>query len=111
MVTPAKGEVVLIPFPFSDLSQTKVRPALCLADSGRGDWVLCQITSNPYGDPNAVPLEPTDFETGGLLVASVARPGQLFTANATLMARSVGILLPSAFGRVLSAVVDLLQSK
>ena len=74
MVTPAKGEVVLIPFPFSDLSQTKVRPALCLADSGRGDWVLCQITSNPYGDPNAVPLEPTDFETGGLLVASVARP-------------------------------------
>lgn len=74
MVTPAKGEVVLIPFPFSDLSQTKVRPALCLADSGRGDWVLCQITSNPYGDPNAVPLEPSDFETGGCL--SQALPDQ-----------------------------------
>jgi hypothetical protein len=26
-------------------------PAVCVADAGRGDWVLCQITSNPYGDP------------------------------------------------------------
>lgn len=51
MVTPTGGEVVLVPFPFSDLSQSKVRPAVCLADAGRGDWVLCQITSNPYGDP------------------------------------------------------------
>ena len=49
MVTPTAGEVVLVPFPFSDLSQSRVRPALCLADAGRGDWVLCQITSSPYG--------------------------------------------------------------
>lgn len=53
MVAPAAGEVVLIPFPFSDLSQTKVRPAICLADAGRGGWILCQVTSNPYGDPAA----------------------------------------------------------
>ena len=56
MVTPTIGEVVLVPFPFSDLTQAKVRPALCLADAGRGDWVLCQITSNRYGDPTAVPF-------------------------------------------------------
>ena len=63
-----------------------------LADAGRGDWVLCQITSSPYGDPTAMPLDAPDFASGGLLVASFARPGKLFTAHAGLMIRSVGVL-------------------
>ncbi len=109
MVTPAAGEVVLVPFPFSDLSQSKVRPVVCLADAGRGDWVLCQVTSSPYGDPAAIPLDAPDFASGGLLVASFARPGKLFTAHAGLMVRLVGVLTPATFARVLSAVVALLQ--
>jgi mRNA interferase MazF len=109
VVSPAAGEVVLVPFPFSDLSQSKVRPAVCLADAGRGDWVLCQITSSPYGDPSAVPLDAPDFASGGLLVASFARPGKLFTAHAGLMVRSVGVLAPTAFGRVLTAIVGVFQ--
>ena len=44
----AAGEVVLVPFPFSDLSTTKVRPAVCLAVVGRADSILCQITSQGY---------------------------------------------------------------
>ena len=48
MVIPSAGEVVLVPFPFSDLSASKVRPAVCLGDAGRDDWVLCQITSSPF---------------------------------------------------------------
>ena len=40
MVTPAAGSVVLVPFPFSDLSQAKLRPAIVLADAGHNDWVL-----------------------------------------------------------------------
>ena len=109
MVTPAAGEVVLVPFPFSDLSQSKVRPALCLADAGRSDWVLCQITSSPYGDAAALRLDAADFASGGLLVASFARPGKLFTAHAGLMVRTVGVLTPAAFARALSAVVAILQ--
>ena len=109
MVAPAVGEVVLVPFPFSDLSRSKVRPAVCLAEVGRGDWVLCQITSSPYGDPTAVPLDAPDFSSGGLLVASFARPGKLFTAHAGLIVRSVGVLNPAAFARVSSAVIALLQ--
>jgi mRNA interferase MazF len=109
VVAPSAGEVVLVPFPFSDLSQSKVRPAVCLADAGRGDWVLCQITSSPYGDPSAVPLDASDFAAGGLLVASYARPGKLFTAHTGLLVRSVGVLTPAAIARVLSAVVAILQ--
>jgi hypothetical protein len=57
----------------------------------------------------AVPLDAPDFSSGGLLVASFARPGKLFTAHAGLLVRSVGVLAPAAFARVLSAVVALFQ--
>ena len=109
MVAPTTGEVVLVPFPFSDLSQTKVRPAVCLANVGRGDWVLCQITSRVYGDTSAVSLDAADFASGGLLIASFARPGKLFTAHAGLLVRAVGVLKPVALERLLSAVVALLR--
>ena len=109
MGAPAVGDVVLVTFPFSDLSAAKLRPAVCLADAGRGDWVLCQITSNAYGDPLAVPLDSPDFIAGGLLVASVARPSKLFTASETLVARAVGTLTHATFQKVLAAVVSVLQ--
>ena len=77
----AAGQVVLLPFPFSDLARSKLRPALLLADAGRDDWIACQITSNPYADPHAILLAPEDFMSGGLQRASYARPGKLFTAT------------------------------
>ena len=43
----AAGQVVIVRFPFSDLTRSKLRPAVVLAEAGRGDWLLCQITSNP----------------------------------------------------------------
>ena len=82
---------------------------LSLADAGRGDWVLCQVTSNAYGDPSAIPLDAVDFAAGGLLVASFARPGKLFTASTGLMVRSVGVLTKPALDRLLAAVIALLQ--
>ena len=92
MVTPAAQAVVLVPFPFSDLSQVKLRPAVALAAAGRGDWILCQITSNPYGDPRAIALDVGSFATGSLRVVSYARPGKLFIANRDLIVAQVGIL-------------------
>ena len=109
MGAPTVGAVVLVPFPFSDLSDAKVRPAITLADVGRGDWILCQVTSNPYGDPHAIPLDKSDFASGGLLISSYARPGKLFTAHNSLIVRTVGKLNDPSFQRILGAVVRLLQ--
>lgn len=109
MVLPTVGAVVLVPVPFSDLSQTKLRPAVVLANAGHGDWVLCQITSNAYSDTRSVALTPTDFQSGGLRQVSYARPGKLFTANHDLIVRQVGVLKDQSFGRIVDAVVALLR--
>lgn len=109
MVTPAAGEVVLVPFPFSNLAESKVRPAVCLVGAGRGDWILCQVTSQPYGDPGAVVLDDLDFASGGLSLQSFARPGKLFTAHQSLLLRAAGRLTDAAHERVVDAVVNLLR--
>lgn len=110
MVTPTAGAVVLVPFPFSDLSQTKLRPALVLADAGRGDWILCQITSNRYGDVRAIELNDDSFQTGSLRVVSYVRPGKLFTANQSLIVAQVGALKIDIFNQVIARVINILQA-
>lgn len=110
MVTPTAGSVVLVPFPFSDLSQAKLRPAVVLADAGRGDWVLCQVTSNPYGDPDAVPLTRADFAAGSLRVESYARPGKLFTGDQSMMVAQVGRLETGCLRRIIEGVVSILNA-
>ena len=100
MVPHPAGAVVLVRFPFSDLSKTKLRPAVVLANVGRGDRILCQVTSKPYGDARALKLEDADFATGSLRVTSSVRPGKLFTANRDLIASEVGVLKPESLTRL-----------
>jgi mRNA interferase MazF len=105
----ARRQVVLLPFPFSDLSASKLRPALVLADAGLDDWLLCQITSQPFADARAVTLLDGDFSEGGLRLTSYARPAKLFTANASLVRSIAGQLTDAAHERVCDALVKLLR--
>jgi mRNA interferase MazF len=101
---------VLVRFPFSDLSQTKLRPAVVLADAGRGDHILCQITSKPYGDTSAIELDDRAFASGSLRVLSYARPAKLFTANENLIASQVGSLKAETLRRITHAVTEILEA-
>ncbi len=109
MGTPSAGSVVLVPFPFSDLSQAKRRPAVVPAAAGRGDWILCQVTSKPYADVRAIELANSDFEHGGLQLVSYARPGKLFTAHESLFVFETGVLRPASLKRITDRVVALVQ--
>ena len=109
MVTPGPAAIVVIPFPFSDLSGAKLRPAVVLADAGRGDWILCQITSNLYSDPNAIRLTSAKLKQGVLTAISFARPGKLFTANENLINKRIAFLTVDAFRTILSATIELLR--
>jgi mRNA interferase MazF len=110
MGPPAIGDVVLIPFPYSDLSQAKRRPALVLADVGMGDFVLCQITSKSYADRLAIPLSESDFVEGGLKRQSFVRIGKLFTANFSIMSGAAGRLNRVKMSEVLDVLVDILRA-
>ena len=85
-----KGDVVVVPFPFSDLTQAKRRPALVVSRLEGDDLILCQITSQFVRDNYAVPLTDKDFETGRLKQSSNVRPNRIFTADSHIVQYRVG---------------------
>ena len=103
-----KGEVVVLPFPFSDLSGAKKRPALVLAVLDGEDLILCQITSVQRTDRYAIPLGNTDFQRGKLLQPSMVRPNRIFTAEASIVQYSIGIITDSKSQVVNRVIVKLL---
>ncbi len=111
MVSPSVGSVFLVRFPFSDLSASKLRPAVVLAGVDRDDWILCQVTSNAYSDAQAVEITESDFISGSLMRTSYARPGKLFSANTSLMQRVVGALSAPRQKAVVDAVVSILRQE
>ena len=111
MGLPSKRTVVLIRFPFSDQSQSKLRPAVVLAAAGRGDWILCQITSQRYTDPQAIKLSKTDFRIGSLRKTSFVRFAKLFTAHESLVVSQVGELKQEKFSSIIDSITKLLEKE
>ena len=105
METFAAREVVLVKFPFSDMSDTKLRPALVLAYCGCGDYVLCQITSRPYVGPSTVRLDDADFVRGTLSRTSFIRPCKLFTANKSIISRRIGVIAETMHRKVVHEII------
>lgn len=105
-----KGDVVVVPFPFSDLSRAKRRPALVLASFSPGDVILCQITSQSARDEYVIPLSSSDFVDGGLPKESHVRPNKLFTAHEGLVLYSPGRLERAKMDDVTRTLVSLLSS-
>jgi mRNA interferase MazF len=111
MGIPSAGDIVVLPFPFSDLTTNKVRPAVVLARANKSDWILCQITSNPYGDAQAIVIDTTDFKTGMLRLKSYARPSKLFTANESLIIGIEGSLKPEKLLEIRNAIIKILSEE
>ncbi len=75
-------DVVLIPFPYSDLSGAKQRPALIISNKKVNkdeDRICCLITSNPTSE--GIKIAKEHFETGNLPFQSWAKPHRLFTIH------------------------------
>ena len=105
-----KGDIVVVPFPFADLTRAKRRPALVLAALQGGDLILCQITSQYVRDSYAVPLAESDVAGGSLRRASNARPNRLFTADRDIVLYKVGRLRQQKITDVVEKIVDILRS-
>src|SRR3990167_8182310 len=80
-----KGDVVILPFPFSDLSAIKRRPAVVIATGEYDDVILCQITSKAKKGMDSIELKSDDFQEGKLKITSYARPRKIFTSDSGLI--------------------------
>lgn len=104
-----KRDVVVIPFPFSDLSQSKRRPALVLAVLQGDDLILCQITSKSIKDNYAIPVDENDFESGSLNLESNIRPNRLFTADNHIILYRIGNIKIIKLNQVIEKVVEIIK--
>lgn len=104
-----KGDVVVVPFPFSDLTYAKRRPTLVIAELEGDDLILCQITSQQIRDRYAVSIEDNDFETGTLKQKSNVRPNRIFTADRLIVLYLVGHLKSDKINEVIERIVNILR--
>ena len=104
-----KGDVVVVPFTFSDLTQAKRRPALVVAELDGDDLLLCQITSQRIRDKYAIPLEDKDFQSGAIKQRSNIRPNRLFTADRHIVLYKVGQLRAEKITDVVRKIVEIVQ--
>jgi len=111
MVTFTVGSVVLIPFPFSDLSNSKLRPAVVIAEVDHGDWILCQVTSQAYSDRQAIEISDDSLQQGSLQRISYVRPGKLFTAHSSLIRRRVSQLKPEVLKQIVDKIKKLIDEQ
>lgn len=87
-----KGDVVVLPFPYTDLTISKNRPCLVVATLKGDDLILCQITSQSRNDEDAIELKEKDFQQGKLNRDSFVRPNRLFTAESSVIEYKLGKL-------------------
>jgi mRNA interferase MazF len=103
----AVGDIVLIAFPFTDLSATKVRPALVVGHAGAVDVIAIFITSNlaNAGQTDVIlDSEHSDFVQSGLRVPSRITAARLATLEEGLIRRTIGSAGPETMRRVRDAL-------
>ena len=104
-----KGDVVVVPFPFSDLSQSKRRPALVIAPLKGDDTILCQITSQTIKDIYAISIDDNDFDTGSLKQPGNIRPNRLFTADSHIILYRVGHIKSDKLNQVVEKLLEIIK--
>ena len=105
-----KGDVVVFPFPFSDLSSTKKRPALVISVFEGNDLLLCQITSQIQPDIYSIKLNDSDFKAGSLNLPSFIRGNKLLTADKYLIEYKIGSIKDKKLEEVVDSICDIIKN-
>ena len=104
-----KGDVVVLPFPFSNLTKSKRRPALVVANLEGDDIILCQITTEARIDDYSIVLTNNDFKQGSLNLTSIIRPNRLFTADKSIILYKIGSLKESKIKEVEAEIIKIFK--
>jgi len=105
-----KGDVVVTPFPFSDLKSLIKRPALVVANLKGEDIILCQITSKDHPDPYQITLNKNDFSNGGLNIDSFIKPSILFTLRNSIVSYKAGKINKNKIKEVEEKICNIIKN-
>lgn len=104
--------IILVPFPFSDLSSAKKRPALVISNTEfnrkNEDVVCCLITSNP-NVKSAIKIANSDMESGFLEFDSSVKPYRLFAVSKTIVYKNLGKLNRGKTKSVINEIRKLIE--
>lgn len=110
MGTFARKDIVLFPFPYTDLSNRKLRPCLVLSDEMKDDILLCQITSQLIAkDVWSIVLAQTDTNQGNLVTDSFIRTNMLFTASISQIHRRIDAISSEKYRAVIEKIKDIIN--
>ena len=106
-------EIVLVPFPYSDLSSTKRRPVLILSNNNYNknfaDILVAVITSNLFKDDYSCELFNDDLELGILPDPSIIKCHKLFTIDQAKILKQFSVVKAKKFDEVIILLNKLLQ--
>lgn len=100
----AQKEIVLIPYPFSNLEEKKVRPALVISNNlfnnKSQDCLLAPLTSVIKDEPFSILIEQKDLNSGKLIRQSRVRLDKIFVIEKNKIVFKIGILNEQTFNLV-----------
>ncbi len=105
-----KGDVVVVPFPFSDLSDSKRRPALVLTNLRGDDLILCQITSQYLKDKYSLSIKNQSYANGNLPVEGQVRPNRIFTVDKRIILKKIATVKDDFLEKVVEEVVSIIRT-
>ncbi|CAK0778838.1 mRNA interferase MazF [Gammaproteobacteria bacterium] len=105
-MTCKRGDIVQVPFPFSDLSAMKKRPIMVLTDADAyGDFLAVGLTSRSHHS-DSIPIARTDLTSGALPIDSWVRIDRVITLNCRLTLKTYGQTTSDFIIQVLDAVCE-----
>ena len=105
-----RGDIIVIPFPFSDLSNFKRRPALVLTDLDGEDIIILQMTSKNRNKKYSIKISESDFKKGLLNIDSFVRCDRLYTLDKNIILKKIGNEKTEKYNKVLDKVISILKN-
>lgn len=107
-----QSEIVLIPFPYSDLTLSKRRPALIISNekiNKMEDRICCLITTKPHKDD--LKIKEDSFEEGTLPFKSFIKPHRIFTIQKSIIIKKLSKINNDLHNLVVDKINEYIKSK
>ncbi len=110
METFRKGDIIIFPFPYTDLTNRKIRPSLVISNEMKEDLILCQITSKRIKkDEFSIELKKSETVKGTLFVDSYIRSNMIFTANKKQIIKKICEINNKKFAEVTAKINEIIS--